>query len=147
MVEIEGLKPSGRFISWQPINFKILACSYFFILLSSYIFWNRNKQKQRIIWKQMLWFRQTWKHTKYVNFYSVTFIMMKYTFCRNIFMNFHYKVYIKLKMIVEWKTTNLKSKEQHLKSVDTITPCYFVDHIFLGIVLLLLSDAIFGFKY
>ena len=40
---------SGRFILWQPINFEILACSYFYILLlATYIFWIRNKQKQRI---------------------------------------------------------------------------------------------------
>ena len=42
-------KPNGRLILWQPVNFEILACSYFYILmLASYIFWIRNKQKQRI---------------------------------------------------------------------------------------------------
>ena len=50
-------KLSGRFIWWQPINFEIIACSYLFILLlSSCIFWTKNKQKQRITWKQMHWF-------------------------------------------------------------------------------------------
>ena len=42
-------------------------------------------------------------------------------------MNFHYKVYIKLKMIVEIE--NYKSEVKrvtHLKAIDTITPCYFV---------------------
>ena len=36
-----------------------------------------------------------------MNFHSVTFIMMKYTFSMKDFMIFHYKVYKKLKMIVE----------------------------------------------
>ena len=50
-------KLSGRFIWWQTINFEIIACSYLFILLlSSCIFWTKNKQKQRITWKQMHWF-------------------------------------------------------------------------------------------
>ena len=44
-----------------------------------------------------------------------------------IFMNFHQKVYIKLKMIV--KMDNYKSEVKrvtHLTAIHTITPCYFV---------------------
>ena len=66
-----------------------------------------------------------------------------------IFVAFHYKVYIKLKMIVEIENYKFEVKRvTHLKAIDTITPRYFViRYIFLGIVLLLLSNAIFGFKY
>ena len=42
-------------------------------------------------------------------------------------MNFHYKVYIKLKMIVEME--NYKSEVKrvtHLRAIDTITLRYFV---------------------
>ena len=52
---------------------------------------------------------------------------MKYTFYMKIFMNFHYKVYIKLKMIVEMENYKFEVKRvTHLKAIDTITPCYFV---------------------
>ena len=55
-IKVEGLKLSGRFNLWEPINFETLACSYFFILLlSSHIFWIRDKQQQRITWKPMHW--------------------------------------------------------------------------------------------
>ena len=44
-----------------------------------------------------------------------------------IFMNFHYKVYIKLKMIVEMENYKFEVKRvTHLKAIDTITPRYFV---------------------
>ena len=52
-----------------------------------------------------------------------------------VFMNFHLEVYIQPKMTV--KMGNYKSEVKrvtHLKAIDTI-------------VLLLLSDAIFGYKY
>ena len=56
-VEIEGLKTSGRFILWQPINFEILAwvtfLSYCYLPIYSEF---KNKQKQRITWKQIHWF-------------------------------------------------------------------------------------------
>ena len=43
LLEVEGLFYDNL------INFEILACSYFYILLlATYIFWIRNKQKQRI---------------------------------------------------------------------------------------------------
>ena len=45
----------------------------------------------------------------------------------NIFMNFHYKVDIKLKMIVEMENYKFEVKRvAHLKALDTITPRYFV---------------------
>ena len=52
---------------------------------------------------------------------------MKCNFYMKIFMNFHDKVYIKLRMIVEME--NYKSEVEqvtHLKAIDTIIPCYFV---------------------
>ena len=62
-----------------------------------------------------------------INFHSVTFIMMKYTFYMKIFMNFHYKVYIKLKMIVEMENYKFEAKRlTYLKAIDTITSSYFV---------------------
>ena len=62
-----------------------------------------------------------------INFHSVTFMMMKYTFYMNIFMNFHYKVYIKLKMIVEMENCKFEVKRvAHLTAIDTITLHYFV---------------------
>ena len=75
-------KPSGRFILWQPINFEILACSYFFIFsLSSYIFWIRNKQKQRINWKQTHWFlvEQSSTNLKSINLLNIC--VYKLSFC------------------------------------------------------------------
>ena len=126
-------KPSGRFIWWQPISFEILACSYFFILLlSSCVFWIRNEQKQRITWKQMHWFLVEQcstnlknKLTKHMHAWTFillyTFIMMKYTFYMKIFMNFCYKVYIKLKIIVEMENYKFEVKRAtHLKAIDTI---------------------------
>ena len=57
----------------------------------------------------------------------VTFIMMKYTFYMKIFMNFHWKVYIKLEMIVKMQNYKFEIKiVRHLKAIDTITYCYFV---------------------
>ena len=51
-------------------------------------------------------------------------------------------------MIVEMENYKFEVKRvTHLKAIGTITPCYFVKYIFLEIVLLLLSDAIFGFRY
>ena len=44
-----------------------------------------------------------------------------------IFMNFHYKVYIKVKMVVEMENYKFKVKRvTHLKDIDTIKPRYFV---------------------
>ena len=41
-------------------------------------------------------------------------------------MNFHYKVYKKLKMIVEIENYKFEVKRvTHLKTIGTITPCYF----------------------
>ena len=52
--------------------------------------------------------------------------MMKYTFYVKIVMNFHYKVYIKLKMIVEIENYKFEVKRvTHLKAIGTITPRYF----------------------
>ena len=43
------------------------------------------------------------------------------------FMNFHYKVYKKLKMIVEMENYKFEVKKvTHLKTIDTITPRNFV---------------------
>ena len=43
------------------------------------------------------------------------------------FMSFHYKVYKKLKMIVEMENYKFEVKRvTHLKTIDTITPRYFV---------------------
>ena len=51
-------------------------------------------------------------------------------------------------MIVEMENYKFEVKRvTHLKTIDTITPCTLLSYNFLGIVLLLLSDAIFGFKY
>ena len=51
-------------------------------------------------------------------------------------------------MIVEMENYKFEVKRvTHLKTIDTITSCTLLSYIFLGIVLLLLSDAIFGFKY
>ena len=62
-----------------------------------------------------------------MNFHSVTFIIMKYTFNMKIFMNFHYKVYVKLKMIVEMENYKFEVKRvTHLKAIGTITLRYFV---------------------
>ena len=62
-----------------------------------------------------------------MNFHSVTFIIMKYTFNMKIFMNFHYKVYVKLKMIVKMEKYKLDVKRvTHLKAIGTITLRYFV---------------------
>ena len=53
--------------------------------------------------------------------------MMKYTFYMKVFMNFHYKVYIKFKMIVEMENYKVEVKRvAHLKTIDTITLRYFV---------------------
>ena len=42
-------------------------------------------------------------------------------------MNFHYKVYIKLEMIVEMENYKFEVKRvTNLKAIDTITPRYFV---------------------
>ena len=44
-----------------------------------------------------------------------------------IFINFHYKVYVKLKVIVEMENYKFEVKRvTHLKAIDTIIPCYFV---------------------
>ena len=44
-----------------------------------------------------------------------------------VFMNFHYKFYIKLKMITEMENYKLEVKRvTRLKAIDTITPRYFV---------------------
>ena len=62
-----------------------------------------------------------------MNFHSVTFIIMKYTFNMKIFMNFHYKVYVKLKMIVEMENYKFEVKRvTNLKAIGTITLRYFV---------------------
>ena len=62
-----------------------------------------------------------------MNFHFVTFIMMKYTFYMKMFMNFHQKVYIKLKMIVVMENCKFEVRRvTHLKAIDKITPCYFV---------------------
>ena len=43
------------------------------------------------------------------------------------FMNFHHKTYIKLKMIVEMENYKFEVKRvTHLKPIGTITPHYFV---------------------
>ena len=42
-------------------------------------------------------------------------------------MNFHYKFYIKLKMILEMENYKFEVKRvAHLKAIDSITPFYFV---------------------
>ena len=44
-----------------------------------------------------------------------------------IFMNFHYKVYVKLKTIVNMENYKLEVKRlTHLKATETVTPPYFV---------------------
>ena len=44
-----------------------------------------------------------------------------------VFMNFHYKFYIKLKMITEMENYKLEVKRvTRLKAIDTITQRYFV---------------------
>ena len=44
-----------------------------------------------------------------------------------IFMNFHYKVYVKLKTIVNMGNYKLEVKRvTHLKAIETVTPPYFV---------------------
>ena len=51
-------------------------------------------------------------------------------------------------MIVEMDIYKLEVKRViHLKAMVILTPSYFVSYIFLRIVLLLLFDAIFDFKY
>ena len=51
-------------------------------------------------------------------------------------------------MIIGMENYKLEVKRvTQLKAIDTITPCYFVILYLFGIVLLLLSDAFFGFKY
>ena len=53
--------------------------------------------------------------------------MMKYTFYVKIVMNFHCKVYKKLKMIVEIENYISEVKRvTHLKTIGTITPRYFI---------------------
>ena len=53
--------------------------------------------------------------------------MMQYTSYMKMFMNFHYKVYIKLKMILEMENYKFEVKRvAQLKAIDSITPCYFV---------------------
>ena len=43
------------------------------------------------------------------------------------FMNFDYRVYIKLNIIVKMENYKFEVKRvTHLKAIDTITPCYFV---------------------
>ena len=74
------MKPSGTFILRQPINFEILACSFFFILSSSYIFWIRNKQKQRITWKQTHFFLEEQSST-YLKTYLLNICVYKHQFC------------------------------------------------------------------
>ena len=42
-------------------------------------------------------------------------------------MNFHYKVYIKLKLVVKMENYKFEVKiVTHLKAIDTISPRYFV---------------------
>ena len=42
-------------------------------------------------------------------------------------MNFHYKVYVKLKTIVNMENYKLEVKRlTHLKAIETVTPPYFV---------------------
>ena len=112
------MKP-GRFILWQPINFEILACSSFFILLLSfYIFWIRNKQKRRITWQQMHWFLVEQSSTN-LKTYLLNIYVYKLSFCYfyldEIYLlheNFHelsqeglYKVVLKIKILhvpVNW---------------------------------------------
>ena len=44
-----------------------------------------------------------------------------------IFMNFHYKVYVKLKTIVNMENYKLEVKRvRHLNAIETVTPPYFV---------------------
>ena len=115
----EELKPSGSFILWQPINFEILACSYFFILLlSSYIFWIRNKQKQRITGKQMHCFLVEQSSVN-LKTYSVNICVYKLSFCYfyhdEIYLlheNFHdfSLEYIKLKRIIEMENYKFEVK-------------------------------------
>ena len=49
-------------------------------------------------------------------------------------------------MIVEMENYKFESRVTLLKAIDTITPT-LLSYIFLEIVLLLLPDAMFGFKY
>ena len=64
------------------------------------------------------------KLIKHVTF--VTFIMKKCTFYMKILMNFHYMVYVKLKMIVEMENYKFEVKRVTPKVIDTITLRYFV---------------------
>ena len=51
-------------------------------------------------------------------------------------------------MIAEMENYKFEVKRvTQLKAIDIITPCYFVILYLSWNVLLLLSDAIFGFKY
>ena len=51
-------------------------------------------------------------------------------------------------MIYEMENSKFEVKGvTHVKAKDTITSCYFVSQCLFGVVLLPLSDAIFGFKY
>ena len=100
---------SGRFILWQPINLEILACSnYFILLLSSYIFWIRNKQKQRITWKQMHWFLVEQSFTTYIYINKLSF---HYFYCDEIYLlqeSFHESLY-ETKMISEMENGKFES--------------------------------------
>ena len=113
-------KLSGRFIWWQTINFEIIACSYLFILLlSSCIFWTKNKQKQRITWKQMHWFLAKQSSTN-LKKNLINMHMHKLSFCyfyhdeiyllHENFYEFHWKFYIKLKACVRYFSLFLKQK-------------------------------------
>ena len=60
----------------------------------------------------MHWFLAEQSSTNLKNILNicVAFIMMKYTFYIKIFTNFHQKVYIKLKMIVEMENHRFEVK-------------------------------------
>ena len=60
----------------------------------------------------------------------------------------HEKDCIKLKMIVEMEKYKSEVKRvTRLKAIDKLHLVTLLSYIFLGIVLLLLSDVIFSFKY
>ena len=134
MIERKRLqkRPSGKFILWQPINFEILTCSYFFMLfLSSYIFWIRNKQKQRITWNQMHWFLPEQSSTNLKNILNICVCKLSffYFYHEEIYLlheNFHKfllkSLFIKLNMIVEMENYEFEVK----RDIDTIRPRYFI---------------------
>ena len=63
---------------WIKLKFW-LAVTFFILLLSSYIFWIRNKQKQRITWKQMHWFLVEQSSANLKNILNIC--MYKLSFC------------------------------------------------------------------